>query len=826
MKHTEDFTDITDLQVLKKRRKPWEEGVAPQLRRNIVIALACLFFLLTLNRILLPGYRQNLARDIQLEIVATGEKNPRSLGNNVRLARIIVNGYTRDLSAIPLSGNWQYTTTDDFLFVYNTPQPDSICASFSGVISMDLVFVSEVGSGIAEIRVNGKTWDRVDLHSDNTWSERTVRYDISPLIHAERYLTVYILVFGAVFALLSLTSRRAKEKPRQLLGMLSGDLLIQALLSAVLVLCISLLQYQTLDNLTAYFSRGYLIVLEGYILVFLLMYLLYWLTQSHWLSFGLLAAVLEILLVISNIKITARGTPLLPWDFQVAAVALSVADEYDLSVSFLTVAILICTAILVWALFKIRPRDRRYSLLRAVFGCGFTAAAIYLYVTTTVFCGLWGTTSSDRVYQVSNYYENNGFVVAFTEYLTYMLPPEPPEGYSQEAMEALAGEIIDGHRSDGSQRSEKPNVIVIMSESFWDVTTVENVTFGAEVFPVYNALAQQTAHGNLLSHVFGGNTVISEFECLTGFHAAFFPTDYMVYGSHLKEGLQSAASVMSAQGYHTVAMHPYIATNYNRSTVYSKMGFDEMIFEDDFPDNAQRIRSYISDDAMYLQILEEYQQLQAESDKPLFLFGITMQNHGGYWGYNLNADTQVPFTAEGYDQSTVESMNDYFAGLHSSDAALGNLISYFADMDEEVIIIYFGDHMSDAGTKVEKMLEKQSWYNPSTFEYDLRSHTVPYLIWSNRGLEPAQLDIMDIGQLLPTALALSGSDMPYFWHFLMDLKDSFSAFNKAITVNPDGSVVGADTLTPEQREMLLRYRLLVYDFMWGENYAQQLWQTP
>ena len=809
-----------------KIRKPWETDSRTQLVQHAVIALAIVFFLLSMARIFLPQYRHHLAQDVQLEIVATGEKNRASLGNNIRLTRIVVNGIPRDLSNVSLSGNWQYTTSDDFLYVYNTPKPDTLTVSYRDVISMDLVFVSELGSGIAELRVNGRTWDRVDLYSDNRWSELTVRYDSSMLANPERHPALYLLVFCAVFLLFQAVRKNFRDETWMYIAGRSKDLLLQALLSAMVLLCVSILQYQTVEGLIGYFSMDYLIILESYLIVFLLSYLLFCIIQSHWLTFGIISLVLEILLIISNMKISARGTPLLPWDFQVASAALSVAKEYNLSIPFLSIAVLLCTVLIIYALFISRVPKRKYSIPGAVIGTIATVMVLLVYVQTTVFCGIWNYTSSERVYQVSNYYENNGFLVAFTEYLTYMLPPEPPEGYTEENMQQIAGEIMDDYAAENKTTASQPNVIVIMSESFWDVTRLENVTFEEEIFPVFNSLRSQGVSGDMLSHVLGGNTVISEFEFLTGYHSAFFPTDYMVYGSHLKDGLQSAVSVLSQQGYYTVAMHPYLATNYNRNTVYKKMGFDEMIFEDDFPKNAARIRNYISDDAMYQEIFKTYEQLQASSDQPLFLFGITMQNHGGYWDYNLHKPTQVRFQAKGYDQSTIDSMNDYFSGLHCSDAALRNLIDYFSDAQEEVIIIYFGDHVSDAGSKYEKMLERQSWYHSSTFQIDVRSHTVPYLIWSNRGLDSRQLPVMDIGQLLPTAMDLAGIPMPYFWHFVLDMKESYCAFNKALVVSADMSGAALSSLTPEQQKIMDTYMLLVYDYMWGENYARQLWQTP
>ena len=818
--------DKLDALIVALRRSAWQKTILFRFMRAFLLAVAGLFLVFVMNRIMFPVYRQTFAENLVLEIVCTGEQNETALDNNVRLSGITVNGVSMNLSKVELSGCWQYSPIDDFLYNYDASQLDPLRIVLENVISMELSFVSEYGSGMVQVNVNGETWELLDLYSDNSWSLVSAQYDTSVLVNPEQHFWLCLLIFVLLFVLALAFEAAACEKCKQIAAASAADLLLQVVLSLVIVVSCLFLQYQAPENLTAFLQRDHLVVMEGYILVFLLLHVLYWITQSHWLSFGVLGLVLEVLVVVSNIKQNARGTPLLPWDFQMAGAALSVADEYDLSVSVLTVLVLLCALIVALALFQSRNRKSRFPFRRAAIGTAMILCGFIFYVQTTVFCGVWNITSSNRVYQVSQYYESNGFIVSFAEYVNYLLPQREPDGYSKETMQALVEEIqAECHDEDQTVIKENlPNIIAIMSESFWDVTTLENVAFAEDPIPYYRALLEESIHGDMLSHVFGGNTVISEYEFLTGFHAAFFPEDYMVYGSCLGTEFQSAATVLAEQGYHTMAIHPYEKTNYNRNTAYETLGFQQMLFEDSFAPDAKRIRSYISDEAMYQEVIAQYEQLQQISDAPLFLFGITMQNHGGYWASNLHEESQVAFTAEGYLESTVAGMNDYFAGLHAADQALSVLVEYFRQVPEETIIIYFGDHMSDAGTKVEKMLQVQSWYDPATFSTDVESHIVPYLVWSNTGMTAQAMPMMEIGQLLPMVLEQSGVEIPDFWRYLLNMQETYSAFNKRIVVNTDQSVTSVSDLTPEQQKVMNQYRLLAYDYVWGQRYAQALWE--
>lgn len=792
--------------------------------RSAIISLALLLLLMVCNRVLFSSYRHLLAENLTLEVIATGEYSEQSLYHNARLSKILCNGRPVNLSQIPLDGQWQYAEDGDFLYNYTANEPNRLVIPLEDVISLDLVFVTERGSGIVQILIDGEPLKPVDLYRDATWEYRTVRYDTSVFVHPEQHPVLFVLGYLFIFLLIFL-SARLWDRPQGLdrLAHVSGSVLMQGLLALILMLSCHFIQYQNPEAMTSYLSADYLIHIEAYILVFLPMLTIYFLSRSHALSFAITAGIYEIFHLVSSIKEAARGTPLLPWDFQIAGAALSVAEGYDLSISLMSIVALLCAVVIVTALVRCRTHFQKMAWHCSLISGAVSGGLFWMFLLTTVHCGIWGTTSDSRVYQVSNYYADNSFLVAFSEYTSYLKPRQAPEGYSAEAMLDLSEQILHSTSSDTAHSDVRPNIIAIMSESFWDITSLENVTFAADPLPVYRELTASTMHGDLLSHVFGGNTVISEFEFLTGFHAAFFPSDYMVYGSCLGSEFTSAASILRDQGYQTVAMHPYKATNYNRNTAYKTLGFEEMIFEEDFPTDTHRIRGYVSDSAMYQKVIDLYERNREDTNKPLFLFGITMQNHGGYWPETLHTPTRVSFTAQGYQESTLACMDDYFAGIRASDEALGELIRYFSATEEPTIVIYFGDHMSDAGTKTEKMFGVQSWYDPVNFSSDMRSHRVPYLVWSNCGISASAPPIMDISMLLPTVLSQTGLDLPAAWRYLLDQRQRCTAFNSSLYVASDHTVHPISEADNDIQTYLDTYELLTYDYVWGHRYADALW---
>lgn len=797
----------------------------------VIIAVAFTLLIIILNRIVLPFYQSIFAKDITLGIVATGQCSDDSLGTNVRVSKVVMNGVGVDFSKIELTGNWEYLKTDDFLYVYDTEKADALTMYLPRVTSLEVSFVSEVGSGIVDLNINGQPWKSVDLYSDSDWSTVTFQYDTSPLVHPEKNIATYFILFALTSSVTYLLNRRKRFGKQSELLRFSKRTLLLAALALLIYINICIIQFSDTNKLFNFLWGEYLVVLEGYILIFLILLILDLLISRTWISFSVLAFPLEILAVISNIKIAARGTPLLPWDFSMIGEALSVADGYDVTISALTVFAIVDTVSIAVGLYFCRKQDLRTVSRRTLSIGAVAAAAVFVaFFQSTVYPGIWNQTDSSRVYQVSQYYDKKGFVVAFAEYTSYLLPQKEPEGYSENTIESLSDSIIaaagDSGQEEQANANKKPNIIVVMSESFWDINRLEHVQFAENPLPVFTSIQQEALHGNLLCHVFGGNTVVSEFEALTGFNGAFFPADYMVYGGFIQEGFQSAVSVLENQGYSTLALHPYVATNYNRNVAYDYFGFDQCLFVDDFSEDTELARNYVSDRALFERMETEFERMKAEKDAPVFMFAVTMQNHGGYWGSTLIEDGQVVFTADGYDSDTVDCMNDYFAGLHTADQALEELISYFREVDEETIVVFFGDHMSDAGTKYEKMLSKESWYDEDAIDYEYQAHLVPFLIWNNKNLVSEDLGLMEIGQLMPTVFEKNNLPMPYLWKFVLSARELYAAESGSIVVNPDLSVNDISEMSDEQRAFRDNYELLQYDYIWGSKYGDELWQTP
>ena len=84
----------------------------------------------------------------------------------------------------------------------------------------------------------------------------------------------------------------------------------------------------------------------------------------------------------------------------------------------------------------------------------------------------------------------------------------------------------------------------------------------------------------------------------------------------------------------------------------------------------------VTDDSMADQIIGQYETMKAQSDAPVFLHAVTMQNHTNYNKDNYPDDQRVKVTEApaGLKASTVGALEDFATGIRDAAAMLGKPI--------------------------------------------------------------------------------------------------------------------------------------------------------
>ena len=107
-----------------------------------------------------------------------------------------------------------------------------------------------------------------------------------------------------------------------------------------------------------------------------------------------------------------------------------------------------------------------------------------------------------------------------------------------------------------------------------------------------------------------------------------------------------------------------------------------------------------------------------------------MQNHTNYNKDNYPDDQRVKVTEApaGLKASTVGALEDFATGIRDADAMLGRLTDYFSQVDEPVILVFWGDHYNPIDSNYD--IYTRSGY-ASGSSADPRLHQTTLLMWSN-----------------------------------------------------------------------------------------------
>ena len=355
-----------------------------------------------------------------------------------------------------------------------------------------------------------------------------------------------------------------------------------------------------------------------------------------------------------------------------------------------------------------------------------------------------------------------------------------------------------------------PNIIVVMNESFSDLSVLGDFKTNEDYLPFLHSLqqgAENTVTGMLNVSVCGGNTADTEYEFLTGNTMAFLPQGSIPYQQYVNGERPSLASYLQSLGYETVATHPYYATGWNRDKVYPWLGFEQSIFKDQYY-GARFVRDYVSDASCADKIIQLYEQ--KEEGRPLFVFNVTMQNHGGYDQTYTNFSPGI--SVDGVNSISV---SQYFSLIKLSDQALEQLIDYFSGVDEKTVIVFFGDHQPSDTVAAPILAMNGMQWNALDEEQQKLRYQVPYVIWANYDIDEEQNADTSANYLGAEVLKRAGVPTDAYQNFLLTLKESYPVISAVRTVEADGS----ETPAKEEYGEMDIYRKLQYYFMfdWEEE---------
>jgi len=294
----------------------------------------------------------------------------------------------------------------------------------------------------------------------------------------------------------------------------------------------------------------------------------------------------------------------------------------------------------------------------------------------------------------------------------------------------LDGENILRRETDTGKPLIKPNVVVILMESFMGAN-VGALGFEPDLTPNYNKLAKE---GMIFTNVYstGKRSNRGVVSSITGYPSS--------YGQALikksiagRRQFYSIPDILKERGYNT---HMYYGGDIefdNMKAFLVRNGIDDIYDMSDFPKKDKTIAWGVPDDKLFEKMSEEMDNMK----EPFYVEAFTLSNHSPY---------DVPEEFKTHSKKEYPRMYQKYDGVAFADYAIGEFTDSVRNKEwaKNTVFVFLADHGANRSVPV---------------EIDWKKFTNPLLIWSpNKNLIKPQV-ITTLGSqadVLPTLMGILG----------------------------------------------------------------------
>lgn len=394
----------------------------------------------------------------------------------------------------------------------------------------------------------------------------------------------------------------------------------------------------------------------------LLIYLLLKLIIPSILSVLIVSFTIAILSIINKIKLSLANAPLV-WNDLSTFSNISLVGHYFNYWHALVVVLFVFFCILSCCIYSTRKITKKYYALHLSLCLAITPFATFPYVN--VFNEKLESTMSYASKKAGVNYifwnwgqniQRNGLPLHLVQTSRRTMPAAPTETQRRS---------FDYLKNQPSNNMKRPkNIIVILFEAGWhDDANFKNLFSEFEKIGLVEFRA--------IAPVYGGNTVNSSFELLTGLpsRGVLKGVIYQEYTSLISDNAETFPRYLHKVGYSTIAAHNHYKSFWQRNIIMPKFGFNKFLGLEDMA-HGQSL-GWADDSVLFDAAIEELNKNISQSH---FLFLTTVFTHGDF---KFNDD---------YGEQ------DYAERLSVSIKRISEFILRVKALEEDTLILVAADH--------------------------------------------------------------------------------------------------------------------------------------
>lgn len=421
---------------------------------------------------------------------------------------------------------------------------------------------------------------------------------------------------------------------------------------------------------------------------------------------------------------SSRKSPFAASDFRNLTEGLKVIQKYYTIPQIVILCLVIAALVACIIFIAIRtPKVKQkinYLLSALVIAVSFGMIMIINYVSNAT--GLIPRQFGNLV----RAYDTYGFGYMFSCSL-FRNGVSKPKDYSPGKVNDVVDSVDnnDKNNNDNDKNDiDKPNIIFLQLESFFDATNVKGLEFSEDPIPNIRKLYEEFPGGYLSVPSFGAGTANTEFETMTGMNLDDFGPGEYPYKTVLQStACESICYYLSNYGYTATALHDNTGGFYDRNRVFSRLGFDSFVSIEYIEKYEKNPIGWVKDKCL----TDEIVGILDSTGTPDYIYTISVQGHGDYPENTDGLD--LPIKVTNNDVTGNPNGFEYYVNqTHEMDAFVAELIDALSKRDEKTILVIYGDHLP-------------------TFDItddDLKNgdiYQTQYVIWNNYNLQIENKDL-------------------------------------------------------------------------------------
>lgn len=536
------------------------------------------------------------------------------------------------------------------------------------------------------------------------------------------------------------------------------------------------------------------VLVQTLIYISLLMLLMI-LSRKSKLSIIIINIIVFIFSTISFLKLETRCEIFEPWDLVFVSNAGEFINFISLNISYYFKILLDIVMVVVATICEIKLFEKYFEIPKGIKAIVVSAISI---ISLIFFATMYMDIEMKYVDVYRNGLRNHsgwaqldeyGALSAFIIDIGIMNNKPIIEGYSEESINNLYSEYES--YVIGENAKEYDNVIMVLMESYFDVTKIEELSFEKDPLENFHKYSKEFTSNEMIVPNIGGGTANTEFKAITMFSTDQYSAGMYPYIHFINRNVELLPRIFKENGYKTTGIHSYNKGFYRRYKAYPYIGIDNYISDEDF-ENPEMYGNYIAD----IEINNVVKNI-IESEEKSYITISTMGTHSPYTRVEYD-EYEEWISNDKLSKTNEKILNNYIQSLRKADEMVGDLIEYVKNSEESTLLIIYGDHFPLCYEPFEDLgvLEKNE--NNLTYEKYPELFKTPYIVVSN--VEK----IESKGLLTPSKLGL---------YILENVKfEEFPWYYKVIY----------DYLNYDKNELKNTYIMLQYDEMLGKKYWEQI----